>query len=435
MNRSTPWMTLRGLSLAAFVLALPLPLAADDTDWPQWRGPNRDGHAAPQELLRQWPDEGPTLKWEFPQTGRGYSSLSVVGGRVYTMGSRAGACFALCVDAESGVADWETELSRASTDDDYLHGWGGGPRSTPTVDGDQVFVLTDIGILAALDRTDGELQWKLDLVRDHDGSIPKWGYSESVLVDGDRVVVTPGGENFMIAVDRRSGEAVWHSRDFDEGAQYVSVIKGAVGGSRFYVTASLSGLVAFDVDTGERLFRDEATGNPTAVIPTPILNGQMLYHTSDYGAGNTLLRVEAAEDGGIETERAYHFDGKTMMNHHGGVVLVDGTIYGFSGSDGGAWMAQDLDSGEVLWTEKIRPNSSGSIAHADGRLYCYNDQDGAVVLVAPSREGWEQRGILTLPRETELSRDKGAIWAHPVIAGQTLYIRDQDLLFAYDIAR
>src|SRR6056297_1971025 len=179
-------------------------LVAGEADWPQWRGPQRDGHAAPQDVMSQWPEDGPPLKWEFQQAGRGYSSVAVVDDQLFTMGSRAGVCFALCVDTATGETLWETEISRASTDDDYVHGWGGGPRSTPTVDGDQVFVLSDIGVVAALDRSGGDLIWKVDLVEDHGGSIPKWGYSESVLVDDKRIVVTPGGDPFLIAVHRDS---------------------------------------------------------------------------------------------------------------------------------------------------------------------------------------------------------------------------------------
>ena len=170
------------------------------------------------------------------------------------------------------------------------------------------------------------------------------------------------------------------------------------------------------------------------MIPTPILTGDQLYHTSDYGAGCTLLNLQST-DGGIDAKSVYHLNGKTMMNHHGGVVLVDGVIYGNTKSNGGPWMAQDLASGETLWEEKVGRNRSGAIGYADGRLYCYNDTDGSVILVEPSRDGWKPHGQLKLPQQTELPRDKGAIWAHPVIANQTLIIRDQDLIFAYDIAR
>ena len=426
-------MNIRTISLLSMVLFAST-ILAEDSDWPQWRGANRDGKAATQSLLQQWPDGGPSLKWSFRNAGRGYSAVSVADGRVYTMGARNESCYAICIDAKNGELVWETEISRAGNGDDYNDGWGAGPRSTPTVDGNQVFVLSDIGTVAALNKDDGEVQWSVDLVGQHGGAIPKWGYSESALVDDDRVIVTPGGGNFMIGIDRNSGDKVWGSKGSSDEAQYVSAIKGEIGATTFYVTASKSGLLAFDTTSGAKLFSDGATGNDVAVIPTPILADDQLYHTSDYGSGCTLLNLTAT-DGGIDAKTVYHLNGKTMMNHHGGVVLIDGVIYGNTKSNGGPWMAQDLASGETLWEEKVGRNRSGAIAYADERLYCYNDTDGSVILVEPSRNGWKPHGELQLPQQTELSRDKGAIWAHPVIANQTLIIRDQDLIFAYDIAR
>ncbi|MCH1441727.1 MAG: PQQ-like beta-propeller repeat protein, partial [Rubripirellula sp.] len=354
---------------------------------------------------------------------------------IYTLGSNDSNCFALCLDLHDGSVNWRTEFSRSGTHEDYNQGWGGGPRSTPTVDQDQVFVLSDIGILASLDKENGKIQWTTDIVQDHNGKIPTWGYSDSPLVDGNRVVVTPGREKFLLAVNRLNGKAVWQSRGYNEGAQYVSVMKGNVGETNFYISASKEGLVAFDTESGELLFSDAATGNPTAVIPTPILHLHQIYHTSAYRAGNTLINLTGEGQGRVAAEPAYHLTGKTLENHHGGVVLVNGTVFGFSKANGGVWMAQDLESGATLWEEKIRPNKSGSICYADKRLYCYNDKDGTVFLVEPSRAGWQQKGMLRLPKQTELPREKGAIWAHPIVANQTLIIRDQDLIFAYDLAR
>lgn len=419
--------------LLLLACALTSPTNADDGDWPQWRGPRRDGHAAPQSLLSQWPQGGPKLKWSFANAGQGYSSVSVVGGRLYTMGARDGDCFVLCLDASNGESIWETKVSRAGGGDDYLDGWGVGPRSTPTVDGDQVFALSDVGVLASLSKQ-GEIQWSIDLVADHGGEIPKWGYSESALVDGDRVVVTPGGSNFMIAVDRKTGDRVWSSQDASPGAQYVSIMKGQIGSLEFYVTASKLGLLAFDTKTGKKLFTDDATGNFVAVVPTPILMGNLLYHTSAYGAGNTLLRLTQTGTEQLNAESIYHLNEKTMRNHHGGVVLVDGVIYGFTKANGGVWMAQKLDTGETLWEEKIRGNQSGSICFADGHLYCYNDDAGMVILVEASPTGWNAKGELVLPKQTELPRNNGAIWTHPVVANQNLILRDQDLIYVYDIA-
>jgi outer membrane protein assembly factor BamB len=254
-------------------------------------------------------------------------------------------------------------------------------------------------------------------------------------VDGDRVVVTPGNLQFMVALDRKTGTKVWGSKDAEAPAQYVSVMRGSVGNTSYYVTASKPGIMAFDVKTGVRLFSDSATGNGTAVIPTPILAGDLLYHTSGYGAGNTLLRLSPGNNGGINSESVYAQANKSMENHHGGVVLVDDVIYGCSRVNGGVWMAQDFRSGNTLWEERLPNKGSGSICFADGRLYCYEDKQGSVTLAEPSREGWKPHGSLVLPRKTELPRDKGAIWAHPVVSDQILVIRDQDLLFAYDIGR
>ncbi|WP_146513469.1 outer membrane protein assembly factor BamB family protein [Rubripirellula amarantea] len=423
------------LCLLVAVITPASDLFAGDADWPQWRGPQRDGHAAPQELLESWPEQGPRLKWTFTQAGRGYSALAVVDDRIYTMGSDEENCYAYCIDFKSGKEMWKTAVGKASTSGEYNHGWGGGPRATPTVDGDQIFLTTDIGVVVALAKDSGEVQWSVDMVDVYGGKVPVWGYSESPLVDGDRVIVTPGGENFMVGLDRTSGDKVWASQGVNAPVQYVSPLKGTVGSTTFYVTASKPGLFAFDVTSGNEVFSDDTTGNDVAVIPTPVLVGDQLYHTSDYGAGNTLLKLSAGDDGKLKTESIYHLEGKTMRNHHGGVVLVDGVIYGFSKINRGVWMAQDLESGEVLWEQSVDKNKSGSICYADGKLYCYNDTDGSCYLVTPNRDGWKETGKVVLPKQTELERDKGAIWAHPVVANQTLFIRDQDLIFAFDIAK
>ncbi|OYP29840.1 PQQ-binding-like beta-propeller repeat protein [Rhodopirellula sp. MGV] len=406
---------------------------AQDADWPQWRGIHRDGHAAPQSLLKSWPDDGPSLAWSAKDLGTGYSACAVVGDSLYTMGSSEGEAYVYCFSMADGTPRWSKSVGPAGEDSDYNTGWGAGQRSTPTVDGDQVFALTDKGVVAALDRHTGDVKWTVDLVEKFGGKIPTWGYSASPLVDGDRVIVCPGEANFLVGLDRNSGEKVWGSQEMSASAEYVSPIKGTVGNVSFYVTASKPGLVGFDAQTGKKLFEDSTTGNNIAVIPTPIVAGDLVYHTSAYGAGNTLLRLVPA-DNGLTAISVYALNSKSMENHHGGVVLVDGVIYGFTKQNGGCWMAQDLESGQALWFERARPNNSGSICYADGRLYCYGDKDGSVLLVEPSREGFNQVGKMTLPQETSVPRKQGAIWAHPIVAGGKLIIRDQDLLYAFDIS-
>ncbi|MEM0927406.1 MAG: PQQ-binding-like beta-propeller repeat protein, partial [Planctomycetota bacterium] len=289
-------------------------------------------------------------------------------------------------------------------------------------------------VAAALDRRSGDLQWSVDLVKTYGGKVPVWGYSESPLVDGDRVLVTPGGANFLIGLDRNSGTKIWGSTGVEAPAQYVSVMKGESGGRSYYTTASKPGLYLFDAETGQGKLADEATGNGVAVIPTPIIRGEYVYHTSAYGAGNALFKLSGAPPS-VSVEPIYTLSTKTMENHHGGVVLVDDVLYGFTKQGGGAWMAQDFMNGETLWQERVRPNRSGSICYADGRLYCYNDKDGTVLLVVPSKDGFQQVGKLTLPAQTELPRGSGAIWAHPVVSNGRLMIRDQDLLYAFDVSK
>lgn len=403
-------------------------------DWPQWRGPARDGHAAPQQLLQSWPDGGPKLKWAFRNAGEGFSACSVADGKLFTMGSRGDKCYVICLDAGNGEQIWETAVSRAGTGKDYNDGWGGGPRSTPTVDGDHLYVISDIGTVACLKTSDGSLVWDVNMVEDFGGAIPTWGYSESVLIDGDRAIVTPGGTNFIIGLDKKTGEKVWGSQGVNAEAQYVSVIRHDFGGIGLYLTASKPGFYAINADTGEALISSPETGNRTAVIPTAIATGNKIYHTSNYDAGNALWTL-SGNGGNVSAEMVYHLYGDSMENHHGGVVLVDGVIYGFTKINRGQWMAQDLESGETLWSESLGRNRSGSIAYADGRLYCYGDKDGSLHLIEPSREGLKVVGSLKLPEQTEMARKSGAIWAHPVIANQMVIIRDLDLIFAFDIAR
>ena len=416
-------------SMGLVAAAMAVVAFGGDADWPQWRGPNRDGHAASQTLMQSWPEEGPELVFQFDHAGGGYSAMSVVDGRMYTLGADQGDAFALCIDVASGREVWRTVFSATGGESDYNTRWGDGTRSTPTVDGQDVFVLSDVGIVAAMDRSTGRVRWKVDLVRDHGGSIPMWGYSESVLIDGDRVMCTPGGSNFMVGLDRRTGEKVWSSVGVDAPAQYASIVRGMAGGGvPYYATASKTGLIGLKISDGSSLFQEPATGNRVAVVTTPVVFPGGIYHTSAYYGGCARLKFE-----GETAELAYHLTDKTMHNHHGGVVLVDGVIYGFTKNSGGAWMAQDLDSGQTLWRERLRPNKSGSIAYADGRLYCYNDKDGVCYLVRPNRERFDPVGKVTLPRQTDRPRRLGAIWAHPVIADGVLFIRDQELIFGFDV--
>ncbi len=405
--------------------------SADD-NWAQWRGPNRDGIAAPQTLLKKWPSGGPKVAWSYSNAGSGYSSVSVAGNRLYTLGKRGDKNQLICLDAKSGSELWAETIGRGASGKDYSTGWGDGPRSTATVDGDFVYALTDLGDLGCFQKTDGKQIWSVNLVSDFGGGIPKWGYSESILIDGDRLVVTPGGTNFLVGLDKKTGKKIWES-EFSAGAQYASVMKHTFSGVPVYLTACDQGLVGIHCETGKLLFKNAATGNGTAVIPTPIVSGDLVYHSSAYKAGNAAVKISVKE-GELSAEQVYHQSKESMENHHGGYVLHDGAIVGFSKALRGVWMAQDLKTGSVLWSKKLGESKSGSIALADGLVYCYDDQEGICYLAKATRKGLEEISRVKLPEQTATDRKQGAIWAHPVIAGQKLFIRDQEKIFAFEIA-
>ncbi len=414
-----------GFSIAWLVFSL---CAQADDSWPQWGGPNRDHKSLATGLMQTWPESGPKLAWKFAAAGVGYSSISVANGKGYTLGTIDEKNYAICLDIASGAQRWRTELSPAVPSSEYNQGRAGGPRSSPTVVGQQVLVLDDGGTLANLDAESGDIRWKVNLKVDFGGELPSWGYSESPLVDGDRVVVCPGGREFLVALELSSGKKIFGSSGYDHKPHYVSIMKHTVGDVLMYITAAQPGLVGFSARDGSVLWTNGASGNGTATIPTPIITDDMVYHTSDYGSGCVLVALSVA-GGKVDAKEVYA--NKNMQNHHGGVVLVEGNIFGVK--KGGGWVCQDFTSGEVKWNQRLSGDGSASVAFADGRLYVYGDGTGTCYLVEPSSDEWLERGKLVLPEQTKIDRKQGKIWTHPVIADGKLFLRDMDLIYAYDI--
>lgn len=396
---------------------------ATDSDWPQWRGHNRDGKSLDTGLLKKWPKAGPRKLWTFRDAGLGFSGPAVVGNRIYLLGTESTTAeIALAIDATNGKKIWATELDKV-----YLNGYGDGPRCTPTVDGSQVYVLTGSGTLACLDAQSGDKVWSKHLVRDFGGGQPGWGYCESPLVDGDKVLVTPGRKNCIVALDKSNGATIWQSSNLNDEAQYSSLIRHVVGAVPFYCTMTRRGLVGVSAESGRLLFRHEASANGTAVIPTPIPFRNFVFSTSGYGAGCGLIQLNVS---GSTVESSEVYANKNMVNHHGGVILVNGNLYGYS--DGKGWICQDYMTGKIVWAER-KALPKGSIAFADGHLYCYSEQDGACVLIDAAPTGWKESGRIVIPEHTKLPRKSGHVWTHPVVAGGRLLLRDQDLLFAFDV--
>jgi outer membrane protein assembly factor BamB len=405
------------------------PALADD--WPQWRGPRRDDVSRETGLLKAWPPGGPKSVWVSDQAGIGYSGPAVVGDRVYVLGADEKAEFALALDAHTGKKVWFTEIGAF-----YKNSYGSGPRSTPTVDGDVLFVLGANGDLACLEAATGAKRWSVSLTKDLGGQQPNWGYSESPLVDGDRVICTPGGaKGTLAALDKATGKALWRSEGLTDWAAYSSCVAAEIGGVRQYVQLTMQGwqkggVVGVAAKDGRKLWYYEHPKYKTAVIPTPIVHDGLVYAAAGYGAGCVLLKPTRDGDT-FKVEQLYDDAAMRLMdNKHEGVVLVGGHVYGWS--DRGKWVCQDFKTGKEVWSSKAL--GRGSVACAGGDLYCYSEDDGTAVLVPASPDGWKEKGRFTIPRHTRRREYKNNIWTHPVVANGRLYLRDQELLFCYDVS-
>jgi outer membrane protein assembly factor BamB len=300
-----------------------------------------------------------------------------------------------------------------------------------------LFGLGANGDLCALDAASGQLIWKLNLRHDLGGAMMglkvSWGYSESLLVDQDRVLCTPGGKQGTVAaLDAGSGKVLWRSGELTDPAAYTSPVAANFGGVRQYVVLTSKHVAGVRAADGSLLWKIAVPLATTAVVTTPLVTDEQVYVTSDYGTGCSLLRV-TKNDSQFEAEIVY--SNKVMSNHHGGVVLVDGCVYGWSGKTNGRgrWICQELASGKELWSEESAAPAGAPVA-AGGHLYCFTQEEGTLVCIRAATKGWQETGRFTIPERTTMPSVLGQVWAHPVIAGKRLYLRDQDLLFCYDLA-
>jgi outer membrane protein assembly factor BamB len=388
------------------LLSLAVPLLA--ADWPQWRGPNRDGISAETGLLAAWPSGGPKVIWRISGLGVGYSSFSIVNGRMYTQGQRGNQEFVLALDVKTGSKVWETPTSR-----NFENDRGSGPRGTPTFDNGKLYAMTGEGTVVCLDAATGKVLWQMDSVKKFGATIPHWGYSESPLIDGDRVIVMPGGRGAsLVSLDKRTGELQWKTGD--DYAGYSSAILADVNGSKQVI--ALSGLSAFGVQesTGELLWRYGKIANNVANIATPIYKDGAVFLSSAYDTGCALLKLNP------KGMQEVYFN-RDMMNHYSSSVLVDGTLYGYSNSN---LVAMDFKTGKQLW--KNRSVGKGSVTYADKRLYALGE-DGMVGLIEASPAAYHE--------VSRFEYQKGSLpsWSPLVISDGRLFLRDQDNLTSYDI--
>jgi len=398
------------LTLCALFAA---PAPADD--WPQFRGPKRDGVSTEKGLLQSWPAEGPPLAWTAKGLGGGYSTVSVAGDRVYTLGNKNKDSHLVALDKKTGDILWTSLVGPA----------GGSLGCTPTVDGDRVYALGQAGDLVCIDAA-GKQVWHRHLVTDFGGVKGGWNYCESPLVDGDKVIVTPGGKDAtMVALDKTTGKDVWKCPipTKKNEAGYSSVVVAEVGGVKHYVQLFNGGLVGVSTD-GKVLWTHEKLGNNTANVPTPIVIGDLVFSSIGYGRGASLVKL-TAEGGAVSAKEVYYE--RPLTNKHGGVIRVGDYVYGDTDDSGKPYCAE-LKTGKVMWKRSSEGDGGGSAAvtYADGRLYFHYD-NGVVALVEASPAGYKEVGSFKAPKRN------GASWAHPVVSDGKLYIREGDMLFCYDI--
>lgn len=402
------------ITLVAFAI---IAAASHAADWPQWRGPDRTEVSKETGLLKEWPKEGPTKLWMSKDAGIGYSGFAVVGDTLYSMGAKDDKEFIFALDVNDGRLKWSVDVGPLLT-----NGWGDGPRATPTVDGDLLYVLNGKGNLVCAQTSDGTIVWQKTMA-DLGGKIPNWGYCESVLIDGEKAVCTPGGKQGSIAAfNKKTGELIWQSKDFTEDAQYSSIIVADHNGKHQYIQLMQKKVVGLDGDNGNVLWVSDWVGK-TAVIPTPVFHDGCVYITSGYGAGCKLVKLDPEQAVDV-------YQNTNMKNHHGGVILVGDYIYGHSDNVG--WVCQSFKTGELKWNEKNQLGK-GCLTYADGMFYLLDESRGEVALLEASTEGYKEHGRFALDLQTTQRSPKGKIWTHPVVSNGKLFVRDQELLFCFDV--
>jgi outer membrane protein assembly factor BamB len=403
--------------------------SAAAADWPQWQGPDRNAISGERGLLQEWTPEGPPLAWKEDGLGGGDSTPSIADGRIFGMAHRDDDEVVWALSETDGSPLWVARLGPVSKEGRSPSQEG--PGATPTVDGELLYVMGLAGNVACLKVEDGTIVWQRSLRDDFGASLPPWSFRESPLVDGDKVVVTPGAEGAtLVALDKRTGETLWQSEvPGNPEAAYSSAIAFDFDGQRQYVQFTATGVVAVAAADGAFLWRYDAPANSHGInISTPLHDRGRVFAASAYGNGGGLVTLSRDADGGVKAEEAYFT--KDMKNHHGGMILFDGTLYGANGGNAGGFLvALDFATGETRWNQRRdgRHAPKGAVAFADGRLY-YRTEDGPVLLIEPSAQAYLERGRFEQPDRS----DKPA-WAHPVIANGRLYLRDQGVLLAYDI--
>ncbi len=423
--------------LAALLVACGLSVTAvPAADWPRFRGPESNGICPETGLIHEIPEGGPQLLWQLQGCGTGYSSISIANGRIFTMGDRPAAGedksqFVIAFDLATQKELWATKIGPPHDD---------GSRCTPTIDGNRLYALGTSSDLVCLDVATGAVQWTKNLEQEFGGKMMSmWRWSESPLVDGQQVVVTPGvSEAVMVALDKGTGELIWKCQMPEigdrgkDGAGYTTIVVAEIDGVRQYLTIVGRGAIGVDAKTGRFLWGYNRIANDVANIPSPVVRDRYVFVTTSYKTGSALLKLTRAGDA-FTAEEVYFLTPKEFENHHGGVVLIDDCIFGGDGRNSGTPVCLDFMTGAIKWKaldwkRKARAGGSAAVLYADGHLWFRYERDALVALIEATPDEFRVKGTF------RAAVDDGPAWAHPVVHDGKLYLRTNDVLMCYDVA-
>lgn len=403
-------------------------------DWPQWRGPDRDGRSPDTGLLQRWPEGGPPKVLSASGFGSGYSSLAIVGERIFTLGDHGEDQFLIAAERSTGKVVWSTRIGAAWKDQ------FAGPRGTPTVSGGRVVALGTDGDLVCASVADGRILWRRNLAKDFGGHpmvVPSngydWRFAESPLVDGDRVIVTPGGpEAALVALALADGKEIWRAKlpalgeRGADGAGYSSIVVSNGGGIRQYVQLMGRGVVGIEAASGRFLWGYNRIANDVANIPTPLVRGDDVFVSTGYGTGTARLRLVRAGDG-VKVEEVWFNAATVAQNHHGNMILDGEHLYLGHGHNRGYPLALRTADGTPAWGPiETDGRNSAALVWADGKLV-FRYQDGLMLMVAADPSEYRALGSFMIPDVEQAS------WSHPVVIDGMLYLREQDALHVYDL--
>ncbi len=392
-------------------------LPAAECHWPRFQGPGGDGLSSDTGLLRQWPEGGPRLLWTARGIGRGYSSVTLADGRIVTAGNLGRHTVVTAMNTRGEIL-WQTPNGPAWT------GSYPGTRGTPTIDGDRIYHQNPTGDMICLRAHDGQKLWTVNVLERFGSRNIRWALAESLLIDGPHVISTPGGPNTaVVALDKMTGETVWQSESADgDLAGYASPSLIEYQGRRLILTMTAGAFICVDADTGRLHGRWPHRASYDINVLKPIFHQGRVFISSGYRTGSRMLQLHVD---GQEVTAEEVWTHREFDNHHDGVLLVDGYLYG--SNHRGTWFCLDWDTGTVQ--HRAPGIGKGSLTYADGLLFMVNERS-QVGLAECTPQGHRLVGEFRLP-----DRGDGPSWAHPVVCGGRLYIRHDEYLYCYDVSQ